>query len=49
MPLSTVHRRKRSKNFFALAVILLFIFGLFYLTTLKVANARPQAPAATQQ
>jgi hypothetical protein len=39
MPLSDTHRRKRSKNFFALAVLVLFVAGLFYLTTLKVTGA----------
>ncbi len=39
MPLSDIHRRKRGKNFFALAVIIAFIMGLFYLTMLKVGGA----------
>ena len=39
MPLSDTHRRKRSKNYFALAVLVLFVAGLFYLTTLKVTGA----------
>lgn len=39
MPLSDTHRRKRSKNYFALAVLLAFVAGLFYLTTLKIGGA----------
>lgn len=35
MPISDTHRRKRAKNYFALAVLVLFVAGLFYLTTLK--------------
>jgi hypothetical protein len=38
MPPSDTHRRKRAKNYFALAVLLLFVAGLFYLTTLKVTG-----------
>jgi hypothetical protein len=38
MPLSDIHRRKRSKNYFSLAVILLFIAGLVYLTLLKMGG-----------
>jgi hypothetical protein len=36
VPLSDVHRRKRAKNLFALAVISLLVAGLFYLTMLKM-------------
>lgn len=39
MPLSDIHRRKRGKNYFSLAVIVAFIMGLFYLTMLKVGGA----------
>jgi len=39
MPLSETHRRKRSKNYFALAVLVAFVAGLFYLTMLKVGGA----------
>lgn len=39
MPISDTHRRKRSKNYFALAVLVVFVAGLFYLTTLKVTGA----------
>lgn len=38
MPISETHRRKRTKNFFALAVLVVFVAGLFYLTTLKVTG-----------
>ena len=38
MPISETHRRKRSKNYFALAVLGLFVMGLFYLTMLKVGG-----------
>jgi hypothetical protein len=36
MPLSDTHRRKRGKNYFALAVLVAFVAALFYLTMLKV-------------
>ncbi len=35
MPISSTHQRKRAKNLFALAVLVVFVAGLFYLTTLK--------------
>lgn len=38
MPLSEVHRRKRSKNYFALAMLLLFVAGMFYLSMLKMSG-----------
>jgi hypothetical protein len=38
MPISDIHRRKRAKNYFSLAVILLFIAGLVYLTMLKMGG-----------
>jgi hypothetical protein len=38
MPISETHRRKRAKNYFALAVISLFVMGLFYLSMLKVGG-----------
>ena len=39
MPISETHHRKRGKNYFALAVLVSFIVGLFYLTMLKVGGA----------
>lgn len=39
MPLSETHRRKRAKNYFALALLTAFVAGLFYLTMLKVGGA----------
>lgn len=38
MPLSDTHRRKRQKNYFALAVLLLFVAGMFYLSMLKTGG-----------
>jgi succinate dehydrogenase hydrophobic anchor subunit len=39
MPLSDVHRRKRAKNYLALALLVAFVGCLFYLTVLKVSGA----------
>ena len=38
MPLSETHRRKRAKNYFALAVLLVFVAGMFYLSMLKTGG-----------
>lgn len=38
MPISETHRRKRNKNYFALALLLAFVAGLFYLSMLKVGG-----------
>jgi hypothetical protein len=38
MPLSPRQAEKRSKNRFALAVILLVVAGLYYLTILKISG-----------
>ncbi len=38
MPLSDIHKRKRAKNYFALAALLLFVAGMFYLSMLKTGG-----------
>lgn len=38
MPVSETHRRKRAKNYFALAVLLVFVAGLFYLSMIKMGG-----------
>lgn len=39
MPPSTMHRRKRAKNLFALALLLLMVGSFYYLTILKIHGA----------
>lgn len=39
MPVTDMHRRKRSKNLFALGVLCLFVAGLFYLSVIKLSGA----------
>ena len=39
MPQSTTHRRQRAKNLFALAALVLFVAGMYYLTILKISGA----------
>ena len=34
-----MHRRKRAKNFFALAVLVVLVSGFYYLTILKIRGA----------
>ena len=38
MPLSDTHKRKRAKNYFALAVLLAFVAGMYYLSMLKTGG-----------
>lgn len=38
MPIGEAHRRKRAKNLFLLAVLGLFVAGMFYLSMLKASG-----------
>ncbi len=39
MPKGPAHDRQRSKNWFALSVLVLLVAGLYYLTMLKMGGA----------
>jgi len=39
MARSETHRRQRGKNLFVLALLVAFVLGMFYLTTLKMSGA----------
>lgn len=38
MPIGNAHRRQRGKNYFALAVLITLVAGLYYLAILKLSG-----------